>query len=143
VLDEPSLAEDCVAETFSRYLDALRRGGGPQRYLKAHLYRTAHNWIVDNFRRSATATAHHDPVEVSDGQPAEVLAARLERQRVREALLRLAPEQRQEIVLKFLEAFTNEEVAAALGKSAGAVKSIQHRALDKLKDMLSERARRK
>ena len=51
LLGEVELSEDCVAETFSRFLHALHGGGGPTDYLQAYLYRVAHNWITDQYRR--------------------------------------------------------------------------------------------
>ena len=51
LLGSQDLAEECVAETFSRFLLALKNGGGPQEYLQAYLYRVAHNWITDTYRR--------------------------------------------------------------------------------------------
>ena len=50
-------------------------------------------------------------------------------EQIRVALRTLTPEQQQVIVLKFLEGLSNKEVAAILGKTEGAVKSLQHRAL--------------
>ena len=51
LLGDVHLAEECVAETFSRFLHALQGGRGPQEYLQAYLYRVAHNWITDYYRR--------------------------------------------------------------------------------------------
>src|SRR5512146_3289115 len=51
LLGDDCLAEDCVSETFSRFLKALRAGKGPQDHLQAYLYRIAHNWITDRYRR--------------------------------------------------------------------------------------------
>lgn len=51
LLGAPDLAEECVAEVFNRYLNALRRGQGPNDNLRAYLYRIAHNWITDRWRR--------------------------------------------------------------------------------------------
>ena len=45
LLGNPELAEECVADTFQRFLLALRAGGGPDGYLKAYLYRIAHKEI--------------------------------------------------------------------------------------------------
>jgi DNA-directed RNA polymerase specialized sigma24 family protein len=47
LLGHASLAEDCVAETFARFLKALQKRQGPRDHLQAYLYRIAHNWIVD------------------------------------------------------------------------------------------------
>jgi RNA polymerase sigma-70 factor (ECF subfamily) len=60
-----------------------------------------------------------------------------ERRSARQALWRLTPDQRQVIVLKYYQGLSNEEVAAALDKPVGAVKSLQHRALDALRRMLT------
>ncbi len=46
----PDLAEECVAETFARLLESFRRGAGPRNFLRAYLYRIAHNWLTDFFR---------------------------------------------------------------------------------------------
>lgn len=138
LLDEPELAEDCVAETFSRFLHTLQRGSGPGRFLKAYLYRTAHNWIVDHFRRSKAPTVADLPAVIDDGQPSEIFRERARREQVRVALLQLTTQQRQVIVLRYLEGFTNEEIAATLGKSVGSIKSMQHRALASLKRILQE-----
>ncbi len=48
----------------------------------------------------------------------------------------LTPEQRQVISLKYLEDWTNEEIARSLNKPVGAVKSLQHRALGSLRRLL-------
>src|SRR3990172_12815874 len=61
LLGDVHLAEDCVAATFSRFLQALGRGRGPQAYLRAYLYRVAHNSILDHFRRSPPAAVYLDP----------------------------------------------------------------------------------
>ena len=49
-----------------------------------------------------------------------------------ELIERLSTEQRQVLTLKFLFGFANGEVATVLGKTEGAVKSLQHRALASL-----------
>jgi RNA polymerase sigma-70 factor (ECF subfamily) len=56
LLGDVDLAEDCVAETFSRFLHAVSSGGGPKNYLKAYLYRVAHNWITDRYRHARPET---------------------------------------------------------------------------------------
>ncbi len=56
---------------------------------------------------------------------------------LRRALVHLTEEQRQVIVLKFIQGMSNAQVAQVLGRSEGAVKSLQHRALVSLKRILS------
>jgi RNA polymerase sigma-70 factor (ECF subfamily) len=59
-----------------------------------------------------------------------------DRERARYALLSLTPDQRQVIMLKFLEGWQNPEIARALNKPVGAVKSLQHRGLAALRRIL-------
>ncbi len=137
LLGDPCQAEDCVADTFSRFLQALRGGGGPQDHLQAYLYRVAHNWITDQYRRQPPPPLELDEEE-ADGQ-VEIEEAVTQRQQVdhlRAALVRLTPDQRQVIVLKFLEGWENEKVAAIIEKPVGAVKALQHRAVESLHRML-------
>ena len=56
------LAEECVSETFSRFLQVLSRGGGPKDHLQAYLYRIAHNWITDQFRKQPPALMLEDKI---------------------------------------------------------------------------------
>ena len=138
LLGDQNLAEDCVAETFSRFLQALQRGGGPKEYLRAYLYRVSHNWITDHYRRKEIdpkdLLGDEDPVEIED--PSSIVHSQLEAEKVRQALRYLTDAQRQVITLKFLQGWNNQEIAAAIDKPVGAVKSLQHRALAALKRVL-------
>jgi RNA polymerase sigma-70 factor (ECF subfamily) len=138
LLGNVDAAEECVAEVFSRFLHALENGGGPREHLQAYLYRVAHNWITDQWRHQSPQTAPLDPETPSDRttDPDQIVGQQWEQAQVRAALAQLTPDQRQVIVLKFVEDLGNEEVAAALGKPVGAVKSLQHRALDALRRVL-------
>jgi RNA polymerase sigma-70 factor (ECF subfamily) len=131
-------AEDCVAETFSRFLKALKAGGGPSTHLRAYLYRVAHNWITDQYRRQPPPTLPLDTDRYIDDQPNpdQEMSQILEREQIRDALKLLTPDQRQVIILKYLEGWSNKEVAEALNKPVGAVKSLQHRAIASLQRIL-------
>jgi RNA polymerase sigma-70 factor (ECF subfamily) len=139
LLDNHELAEDCVSETFHRFLVAAR-AGTPFDNVRAYLYRVAHNWITDHYRRhplpaiALEEEMHSDP----DGNPSQVVAQNLDRQRVRAALLRLPAEQRQVIELRFVENWSHGEVAQALGRSVEATRALQYRAVEALRQILSE-----
>jgi RNA polymerase sigma-70 factor (ECF subfamily) len=51
----------------------------------------------------------------------------------------LSPEQQQVLTLKFVFNFSNGEVATILGKTEGAIKSLQHRALASLQKQLESK----
>jgi RNA polymerase sigma-70 factor (ECF subfamily) len=65
-----------------------------------------------------------------------MVADEMELQQVRSALALLTPDQRQVITLKYLEEWENEDIARALNKPVGAVKSLQHRAIESLRRLL-------
>jgi RNA polymerase sigma-70 factor (ECF subfamily) len=106
--------------------------------LQAYLYRIAHNWITDYYRSKVPPSLPLDPELRSDPaqDPPEVVADAMELQQVRSALTLLTPDQRQVITLKYLEEWENEDIARALNKPVGAVKSLQHRAIDALRRLL-------
>ena len=138
LLGDPSLAEECVAETFSRFLCALHNGKGPQKYLNAYLYRIAHNWISDHYRRCPPESVSlEEQLNLSnDLRLEEQVDRRMLQDQLRSALARLTPDQRQVIILVFIEGWRKAEVAAALGKPVGAIKSLQFRALGSLRKIL-------
>jgi RNA polymerase sigma-70 factor, ECF subfamily len=146
LLGDEALAEDCATETFSRLLKALTAGNGPTQFLKAYLYRTAHNWITDQLRSGALGELSLESM-VDDGEafepasdapsPAQVFEQRYAAQHVRHALALLTDEQRLVIVMKYFEELSNEEIAAAINKPVGAVKSLQHRGLGALRRALA------
>ena len=141
LLGDAELARECMSETFSRYLVALKRGAGPEQYLQAYLYRIAHNWITDYYRSKTPPSLALDPALPADpaGEPPNRLAQAQELQQLRAALSLLTPEQRQVITLKYLEAWENEAIAQALDKPVGAVKSLHHRGIEALRRLLSRK----
>ena len=140
-LGDPSVAEDCVAETFSRFLKAIHAKRGPKDYLKAYLYRIAHNWIADYYRRAPDVAELKDAYPDPDHAPEREVGLRLRQAQMRKAIKQLTPDQQQVIALKYLEGWKNEEIAKAVKKPVGAVKSLQHRALARLKKHLESKER--
>ena len=140
LLGERCLAEDCVAETFSRYLRVVRAGRGPSENVRAYLYRMVHNWATDFYRRNPLPSPELD-LEMhadSDSNPMHVFNKEAERARIRAALMQLPPDQRQVIELRFLEEWSHEAVAQALGRTVEATRALQHRALVVLRRILVE-----
>lgn len=138
LLGDPELAEDCVSETFSRFLKAVRDGIGPVENVRAYLFRVAHNWVTDHYRRQPLPplSLEADLHGAVDANPSQLVAVQMEQERVRAALLRLPPDQRQAIELRFVEGWSHEAVAAALGKTVEATRALQHRALSALRRLL-------
>jgi len=138
LLGDMPLAEDCVAETFARFLKALQERRGPRDHLQAYLYRIAHNWVVDFYRNNKPTCELSEALRSEADIPEEAAAKHIRQGQVRKAMRSLTPDQQKVIALKYLEDWCNEEIAQALHKPIGAVKSIQHRALKSLQKLLIE-----
>ena len=140
LLGDPDLAEDCVAETFSRLIESLNNGRGPFEYLQAYLYQIAHNWITDQFRQRTILMPESYPIAGRmRSDPASIVQDKIEFDRVRTALAQMKPDLRQVIVLKYLEGWSNQEIAASIGRSRGNVRVLHHRGVRQLKRLLAQR----
>jgi RNA polymerase sigma-70 factor (ECF subfamily) len=140
LLGDMNLAEDCVSETFARFLKSLRERRGPRDHLQAYLYRIAHNWIVDFYRQKEQTVELSDVIRSEADVPEEEAAKHIRQKQVRKAIRHLTPDQQQVVSLKYLEDWSNEEVARLMKKPVGAVKSMQHRALRSLYKLLEEKS---
>jgi RNA polymerase sigma-70 factor (ECF subfamily) len=137
-LDAEDLTEDVFFRTW-RSLPGYQDQGVP---FIALLFRIARNAIIDHYRRTAqqrNLTSIEDII-VHDGRPgpAETLITNLEHQEVRQVLEQLREDYRTVLALRFLSELSPEETAKVMGRSAGAVRVLQHRALITLRSLLEK-----
>lgn len=134
------LAEDMAGQVFLKLLEAVHRGQLWNSSFSGWLYRIAHNLVVDHYRKHGnhTVVELEEWLESEGGGPEREAEQRLRLDRVRRALHDLTEEQAQVILLRFGEGLTNQEVAEIMGKSEGAIKGLQHRALNALRQLLVE-----
>ncbi|MHB0876197.1 MAG: RNA polymerase sigma factor [Anaerolineae bacterium] len=137
LMGDASMAEECVAETFSRLLHALHDGIGPRDHLQAYLFKIAHNWVTDYYRSEATVALADEVRDGASGEPAHVLAQRVESERVRAAMARLPSEQRLVLSLKFVEGWKDADIARSLDLRVSGVKALQRRGLAALQGLLA------
>ncbi len=139
---DQQIAEDCVSETFSRFLKALHNKRGPKDHPKAYLYRIAHNWITDLYRRKSSKEESLDDMEsLLPAANAKVETAVLQgitAENLRQQINRLNDAQKQVIVLKHLEGMDNAEIAEIVGKNVGSIKALNSRGLNNLRKFLNE-----
>ncbi len=129
---DQALAEDITADVFVRMVGKLHTFVPQGRPVLAWLYTIAHHLVIDHYRCTgnlSTLPLEESLVADASDQPAQIVENHFSQQRLVKALDQLTEEQRQVILLKFVEERSNMEVAAVLGKTEGAVKSLQHRAL--------------
>lgn len=136
---DASTAEDLTGAVFVRVVENIDRFVYRGKPLLTWLYTIARNAVIDHRRRAGRAVVLPlDERLVAEGDEVEQAAERaLTQDRLAGALVHLTEDQRQVIILKFMEEMTNEEVARMLDKTVGAVKSLQHRALAALCRVLS------
>jgi len=140
-----SLAEDLTSETFFRALRSIRSFQWQGRDFGAWLTTIARNLVTDHFKSSRSRLEVVSDVlpESSDvglGPEAGMLTA-LTSELIAQALSELARDQQDCLVMRFLQGLSIADTAAAMGRSEGAVKQLQLRAVRNLAKVLSEDAR--
>jgi RNA polymerase sigma-70 factor (ECF subfamily) len=133
-------AEDLTEEVFLRVwrsLPKFRDQGVP---FVAYLFRIARNALIDHYRRTKRTEPHlsiEDNVVVdSHPDPSDAAVMNMERQEIRQMLDQLREDYRTVLLLRFLGDLSPEETAEVMGKSAGAVRVLQHRALAALRQLM-------
>ena len=129
------LAEDLTANVFTKVLGAIQTSKAWQTSFASWLYRIAHNAVIDHYRRNKhdrTLPLDERLVSAID-DPVSSTELALESEAMVEAMAYLTSEQRTVIALKFLEGYSNIEVAQIMSKTEGAIKSLQYRALRALR----------
>ena len=131
-------AEDLTAQAFLRAWEAIERyqvRGAP---FVSWLLRIAHNLGVSYLRAKRDSSELHDGIVDTKERrdPEWSYQQTAEEELVREAILKLREEQRQVIILRFIEDLDYKEVAEIIGKSVAAIRVIQHRALNSLRKQM-------
>jgi RNA polymerase sigma-70 factor (ECF subfamily) len=136
---DPILADQVVGDVFVKLMEQLDLGKGPETNLRSYLYQMTYHQIIDQ-GRALHKTA---PLEAADEvrQEEDSPAMRLENQEMFDLILKaieneLTDDQRQVILLRFIEQFSLQETADIMGKKVNNVKVIQNRAIAKLRKVL-------
>ena len=141
-MGNPFDAEDLTEEVFLRVLDAIGRFQWREAPFSAWLFRIAHNAVISH-RRKEGARGRSSPLSealpVDSQGPEEMVANRLALNEVMKAADTLPEAQRRVIGYRFAAGLTVAETARAMGKGEGNVKVIQHKAIAKLREMLTQR----
>jgi RNA polymerase sigma-70 factor (ECF subfamily) len=125
-------AEDLTSEVFVRLLDAVRDRHAPQNTLRGWLYSVASHIVTDYHRkqyRGGQEVALMETIESEVSGPAEQTIKKQTLEALSEALHELTEEQQDVIALRFGYEMPIREVADMIGKSEGAVKQLQARAV--------------
>lgn len=139
-------AEDLTSRVFHRALSHLPRYRNMGLPFSAWLYRIAHNlvanWHRDNSRRQEFSIEDSEPHLPHNEMPETELMRAQEVARLMEVVRTFPAERQQLLILKFVEGMSNQEVATIMNRSEGAIKSLYHRTLIQLRDLLNEHPER-
>jgi RNA polymerase sigma-70 factor (ECF subfamily) len=142
------IAEDLTAGVFLEALQARTRFYGDAGALRSWLFRIARNNLIDHWRRSqrARSESFHEVEEAELARsipvedPEDTAIVSLDRQRLRAGIDTLSADQQEVVLLRLTGDLTSAEIAAIVGKTVGAVKALQHRAIAALARVLGEKA---
>ena len=130
--------QDLTAQVFHQALANLGKFKWRGSPFAAWLYRIAANAIADRARQK-TREANNQSDPVSGVTAATDLEAVERRARLFGAVNKLPDDQRRVIVMRFADEQSIREIADELGRSEGAVKQLQFRALENLRKQLNEK----
>jgi len=129
-------AEDIVGDVFLRAWKAIGTCRGKEQTFSSWLYRIANNLVIDNFRKRQKIQSTEREISERVVIPEVEIEAEERRQELLELIACLSENQRQVIILKFIEGLDNREIAKILNKREGAIRVLQMRALAKLRKVL-------
>jgi RNA polymerase sigma-70 factor (ECF subfamily) len=139
------LAEDLTAETFFRALRSMSSFRWQGKDFGAWLMTIARNLTTDHFKAGRTrlesTTEDMSTLDSTAEGPENAVLASLTNEALLEALSELPTEQRECLVMRFLQGLSIAETADVLGRSAGAVKQLQLRGVRNLAKILPEGTR--
>ena len=131
-------AEDLTGEVFTIMVQDLSNYEWTGAPFEAWLYRIAAARIADFYRKNNRQPQVELQDSITDRQllPEEQLEEVQEVETLRQMMNQLSPMDQTILILRFIERKSHKEVANILGKTPGAIKTMQHRALTRLAELL-------
>jgi RNA polymerase sigma-70 factor, ECF subfamily len=135
---EPREAEDLASEVWVDVARHLGRFEGEEQDFRKWLFTIARRRLIDFRRRQARhptvlLPAEELPEEASAGdaelEAIETLTARVAIEKI---VSLLSPDQAEVVLLRLVGGLSTQEIGSIMGKKAGTVRVLQHRALDRL-----------
>jgi len=139
-LGDVHAAEDLSSDVMLKMVESIKSYKFKGLPFSAWVFRIARNRLIDLHRRRKRRgeVDLNESIAGTLASPHSMAERALERGQLQVALKHLTGEQRQVIVLKFIQGFDNRSIGSIMGRSEGAIKSLQHRALGALRRILYE-----
>lgn len=140
VSDEPT-AEDLTSQVFLKAWQNLGRYQ-PKGPFLAWLYAIARNTVIDHYRthKQTVSLDEAAPIAAKDDKLDDLIELKFEVNSLQESLQYLTEEQQEVITLKFIAEYDTDQIARKMGKSEGAIRALQMRALQALAKVLNKAA---
>ena len=139
-VNDRTLAEDFTSETFLRALRRISTISYQGRDIGAWFITIARNIILDHMKsaRHRLEVTTADTIEGNDREQSteDAVLGALQSEHLMAAVKKLGDEQRECVMLRFIQGFSVSETAAVMGKNDGAIKALQHRAVRKLAELV-------
>ncbi len=133
-------AEDLTHQAFLKAWENINQYNFKGYSFGAWLYRIARNTTVDYYRNSRSLTSLEEVSEIAiEGiSLGGAVDKKIEWEGLIKSIRRLKEIEQEVLIMRFVEDLSPKEIAEAIDKSEGAVKLIQHRAINNLKKMVNE-----
>lgn len=141
-VEERELAQDLTQEVFIKIINGIERFEyRDEKAFLGWLYTIAANVLSSHQRRRRVVSTPFDTRDdLVDQRSQNDARAITERIALQQAISQLTPDQQQVLTLRFFADMSNSEIAGLLRRSEGAVKAIQHRALQSMQKILIREA---
>jgi RNA polymerase sigma-70 factor (ECF subfamily) len=141
-LGDADVAEELLQRTFVKMIEALPRYRPRGLPFGAWVFRIARNAVIDHHRTAHPGVPLETAIDRASeaGDPVASAERHQDRDEIRVALEALPPDQREVLVWRFFAGLSPAETAVLMGRSNGAVRVLQHRALAALRSNLEPAA---
>jgi len=138
---DAQIAEDLTEETFLKAWQNLKKYKQKKHPFSSWVFKIAHNLVCDYYRKHQSISEIDentaDPQEAF--QPERKITIQFTQIQLKKAIKKLPENSQQVIILKYINELDNQAIAKTIGKSEGAVRTIQFRALQQLRSILEEK----
>lgn len=141
-VSDPQICEDITADVFMHLITHLKKKRAKIDHLAGWLMGTTHHLVMDHYREMYKKN-HSDldehPHLPAQGSTHEDVELGIQHEQIKEILQELTSEQQMVITLRFVQDYSLEDTAQLMGRSSGAVKLLQFRAVRALRRQIQKR----
>lgn len=139
-------AEDITQQVFMKAWEALPKFESEGSPFVGWLFRIARNTVIDFYRTKKSNLSLDEGIGINDfleDSPEDIFFKNQERTEVMKSLELLTEEQKEVVILRFVEGFSYREISKITNKNQASLRIMQHRAIKKLKEVFKNLESRK